>query len=703
MKRIFILTFAVLSLLAILTFSVSAEETACTEHTYASQQVTVKPIPTCSQNATDGIVTYTCSVCGATKESSFTVEHEYHSVVLTPASCTEKGVIEHTCNYCGDAYTEELDYVHTYNSVVTTAPSCTKSGKTTHTCTLCDYSYVEETAPHHSYSDLKVLLVPTCFFEGQVSYTCSVCGESVIESVEKSHDYETQITKAATCTENGILRHTCINCNTSHTDVIVAAHDYSKNEIVKIVYTDYTKTGVKYLGCSKCGDVGENDEGIIANPLFIFLGYSIPEINTESTTEGNVEIGCSYTVDIDALQQYLDVMGEGSLEYGVVGAVESHLLIDGTQYPPLNPQTGITNDSLIAGTGFVKKVEFVGDTYSTVDARLANIDEANHPTFFYFCLYAYDSINQKTVYISDDSCRETPLPISYAMLNKSDADHDNVQDSSVELGDLTYSTVEGTKPSEDRLTIIANSANSYKTQTPTEGSTQDEDTVSQIGSIGSWAGTVPNANELLNYYLELGGDATHYRDLDVATLISKVTVAKNSWMLSINNALRASELMAIMGETVNIDQTAETKVQLQNSTGLWSSNRDWYLTFIDGMYYTDTDVDNLTVTEVNGVKTYSATIVYTVIDYYSFLEYLDSDDTSSFLLWGPSKQELAQLHLDGNALDFLIESQISYEVSWTEGQRIGNDGNINEYEAITNAGITETVLSGGIDAIVKEQ
>ena len=171
--------------------------------------------------------------------------------------------------------------------------------------------------------------------------------------------------------------------------------------------------------------------------------------------------------------------------------------------------------------------------------------------------------------------------------------------------------------------------------------------------------------------------------------------------------------MAIEGERVNIDQTAETAVSLPSSNSLWSNNRDWYLTFIDGQYHTDTDLDDLSfeyVAQRNGnydlvdgkyvrvengkgsyVKKFTATIKYVVIDYYSFYEYRDSTSTSSFLLWGPTKKELAQLHLDGNALDFLIESSITYSVTWTEGQRAANDGTLNTYGDLIK--VNETVSS----------
>jgi len=696
MKKL--LTTLVISLVILFAFTlaVSAEDSSACEHTYETYKITEKPIPTCMENTRPGTAIYTCSRCGETKTEYFNYEHHYHSEVTTPATCDTKGLMTHTCEHCKKTYTEELDYAHTYHEEITTAPTCTENGAMTKTCSKCGDTQEVVLSPEHTKANLVLLMVPSCFAEGQVRYTCSVCSQTITEAIAKAHDYESTVTKQPTCTEDGLIRRTCLHCNASRVDVILASHDYgyTAEHIVKIVYSDFTKTGIKYYGCKKCNAVGENAEGIIANPLVIFLGYSIPGTDdfVAETGENCVEIACTYTIDTDALQEYLDVMGADSLEYGLVGAYESHLLQDGVQSPPLNSETGVTNDHITQAvtnnsTAVVKKIKFLQNTYESVSARLANIGYNNHETYFYFCLYIYDSINKKTVYISDDSCRDLPLPISYAMLNPESEDHETHK-STVSLGSMEYSTVKGTTPSAERLEIITNSAEVYKNKAEDQTSADTESTVASIGSLGQWAGTVPNANQLLNYYLELGGDATHYTQLNIQELLNSSTKANTSWVSSINNMLRAGELMAIEGETVNIDQVYETEVQLSNASWLWSSDRDWYLTFIDGFYYTDTDLDNLTVTEVNGEKVYSATITYTVIDYYSFQEYLNDTSNSSFLLWGPTKSELAELHLCGAALDFLIESTITYEVEWTAGERVGTDSLFNS-EDVKALGIEE--------------
>ena len=682
MKRILMLCFTVVCLSCFFALCVSAEGTECTTHIFESAQITTRP--SCNS---DGELTYTCSECGVTETKVIPATHTYHSEVTVKATCTTEGKIVHTCNVCGDTKTETTAVAHAYHQKIEVAPTCTTDGVATNTCSLCGDKVENVTvSAAHSYTNVVELYAPSCFFEGLIQFDCSVCGKTgLTEEVAKTHENEAEIVKAATCTTDGLLRHTCLYCNATHTDIIAAKHTYDvlNGKPTSIVYTDFTATGVKYFVCDNC----DSQEGVIANPIFIFSGYSATEYDSKANNK--VEITCGYTVNLEALQEYQDVMN-GTLQFGIVGAFEKHVgvgkapLVSETGEPINNISENVTTDKIS-----VKKIQLVTETHSTLNGRLINIDYDNHTTYFYLCLYVYDGT--RTVYISDDSCREVPLPISYSMLNDG-GDHDDVAVNTAKFGDIEYSTIKGTTPTQERLDMIGLSSSSYKTEAATADSARDENTVASIGNLGQWVGTVPNANELLNYYLELGGDATHYDELDIQALITKNTVAKKSWQTSINNILRAAELMAIKGETVNIDQTTETQVQLVNSNGLWSSNRDWYLTFIDGFYYTDTDLNNLTVsTNSAGERVFQAEIVYTVIDYYSFQEWADSTDGTSFLLWGPTKAELAQLHLDGNALDFLIESTITYTVEWTEGERIADDGMLNQYEAIE---VEETVNSG---------
>ncbi|MBO5313582.1 MAG: hypothetical protein J6B29_06405 [Clostridia bacterium] len=372
MKRFLSLVILALLMCMAVALVINAETTQCTEHVFGKYEMTTPP--TCER---DGLITYICTVCGATETSTVEARHDYHSKVEKVADCYNEGSLVHTCLTCGDTKTETTSKTHTYRSEIIVAPTCDTAGETKYTCSTCGDTYTEATPATHTYSDIKVLYVPTCFYEGSIRFTCSVCGETLTESVAKTHSYESEVTIPATCETEGVLRHTCLYCNTTHTDVIPASHDYSGG-VTRIEYTDYTQTGIKYIECKNgCGV----NEGVIANPIFIFRGYSVAK---EYVNEGDlVELTCGYKVDVEALKEYNTVMKDSPLEIGVVGAVVSHLA-EGE--PPLNSATAepVTTTQQ---AGFVKKIKFNNQGYSNANANLINIDYDRHTTYFYFCMY----------------------------------------------------------------------------------------------------------------------------------------------------------------------------------------------------------------------------------------------------------------------------------------------------------------------------
>lgn len=653
--------------------------------------------PTCSS---DGLMTYTCTKCNAQETVSIPKTHKYHSVVTKAATHTETGTIKHECEWCKDTYTSDLAIVHNFEEVSRTASAgCAITVRYECKITGCSVTKEEEIT-RHNFSFTMIEKEPTCFFEGKVGGYCIDCGEIVERNIEKQHKNEAEITKEATCTTEGTLRHTCLYCNVTYTDIIAASHDYSAG-VTHIVYADgYTEYGTRYIKCARC----DAEEGLLANPIFIFNGYAFTPFTSGST----VEITCGYTVNVEALQEYQRVM-DNSLKFGIVGASEKHCDTFGIDTPPLVSETclPIGNANVEYELGYengtknnvtincnVKQVKINNSKYATLNGKFTGITYEHHTTYFYFCLYVYDG--NKTVYVSDDSCRDVPLPISYALLNNSGGNHDTVNKNNITIGGMEYSTIDGTEANKDRTEIIQGSIEDAKSNQANADSARNENTVAGIGGLGNLVGTLDRANTLLEYYLELGGDATYYRDFDIEQMLNDSSAAKDSWLSSINNILRASEALAIEGEKVNIDQKYETIVDLPKGVILFNNKaRDLYLSFIDGRFYTDTDIDNLTVTtNAKGEKVYTATLVYTIVDYYSFYPYINDTDDSSFLLWGPSKNQLAQLHLDGSALDFLIYSQLTYEVTWTEGERAGRDDNFNKIEGFKNekTGATVTLV-----------
>ena len=96
------------------------------EFKHERDEGTVMLAPTCHE---DGVVAYTCLLCGACEEEAIpNEEHDYESTVVRP-TCTEAGYTEHTCSKCGDAYTDSeiAPLGHIWDS--STPPECDICGE----------------------------------------------------------------------------------------------------------------------------------------------------------------------------------------------------------------------------------------------------------------------------------------------------------------------------------------------------------------------------------------------------------------------------------------------------------------------------------------------------------------------------------------------------------------------------------------------
>ena len=107
-------------------------------------------------------------------------------VVTREATERENGICTYTCTLCGDTKEEiipALPHKHSYDAVVI-APTCTTKGYTTHTCS-CGDSYVDTyvDALGHSWDSGKVTKPATETEDGVKTYTCTRCGETKTESI----------------------------------------------------------------------------------------------------------------------------------------------------------------------------------------------------------------------------------------------------------------------------------------------------------------------------------------------------------------------------------------------------------------------------------------------------------------------------------------------------------------------------------------
>ena len=206
--------------------------------------------PSCTE---DGVMTYTCSVCGwEYTEAIKAIGHEYESVVTKPATCTEKGEEKFTCKHCGDSYTQDIDPHHDYKEETTKAATCTVDGLKTLTCTACgDTKTAVIPATGHSY---KETIVPaTCTEKGTSIHKCEKCGDSYEEEIEPlGHNHVASITKQATCEEDGIRTYVCSRCSDSYTETIDAYGHYFTTSTIVQPATCF-EPGLKSSKCFRCG------------------------------------------------------------------------------------------------------------------------------------------------------------------------------------------------------------------------------------------------------------------------------------------------------------------------------------------------------------------------------------------------------------------------------------------------------------------
>ena len=107
-------------------------------------------------------------------------------VVTREATERENGICTYTCTLCGDTKEEiipALPHKHSYDAVVI-APTCTTKGYTTHTC-ACGDSYVDTytNALGHAWDSGTVTKEPTATETGIRTYACTRCGETKTESI----------------------------------------------------------------------------------------------------------------------------------------------------------------------------------------------------------------------------------------------------------------------------------------------------------------------------------------------------------------------------------------------------------------------------------------------------------------------------------------------------------------------------------------
>ncbi len=407
-----------------------------------------------------------------------------------------------------------------------------------------------------------------------------------------------------------------------------ASDECAHNEKIytNIEYTDYTQNGTAEFYCPSCSATSET-----VDPLVIFKGYS--------TSNDATGMCVGYTLNNKALE-IIKATG-ANIEVGLVAASKA-LLGDNM---PLNSKTAEPYDLSSYNASVIKAVldDF---SFSSADMKLEGFGGANIYAQLYLGAYVFDGNSVK--YVIGNSQSETPSAVTCV---------EATGNTEVTIANgYTFSLVKETEDAPDRIKQMNNSASKYNKGTSASSWDLTKYKLAASGIVigGSVAGYT-NAKDFLSHYLDNKG--TQYT-INMSSFLNDADsnyYALNVRNNDINRALRAAEQLAIEGMSLNMNQCME-----QVNHGLTG---DWKYSV--GSYFSRVNMSNLTVNDVNGVKTYSATVKYTVIDFYNWDE---ADGNKVFGVISP--WQLAQLHRAGKAKEFLSVGEITYQITWTEGQTV---------------------------------
>ncbi len=270
------------------------------------------------------------------------------------AKCGEKAKATYKCARCDETTVVEVGEAkqHTVGQTTRIEPTCTTDGALQVTCADCRQVMTAEILPaigHKANGKWEVTVVGTCTVgETKVQYCANDgCNVAVLtetaEAVGHTSNGEWLYEITPDCTNGGIKYQRCTTCNTVINTQKVAplGHEF---DIEKGAYVSsmsypqgFDKNGEAFVKCAKCDDPTATST-IVVLPIFTAKGYSVND-------DGN-SLNGGYTVDLDRLKAYTDVMG--NINFGIVIAnantFEGNFFVDGKVGNAKALQVGITPD-----------------------------------------------------------------------------------------------------------------------------------------------------------------------------------------------------------------------------------------------------------------------------------------------------------------------------------------------------------------------
>jgi hypothetical protein len=220
---------------------------------------------------------------------------------------------------------------------------------------------------------------PTCTENGVNGYkTDCPCGADLDGSITVKV-FEKALTNNQTYTEE------------TYTSIVIPATGHFEGEIIHIEYLNgYLETGLKDCICRVCSEE-YTELSPTADPLFVFLGYSMPE-------DGRLEIAFGFSINNSMIDLY-ETLSEKELNYGTVLALENKL----NGKAPLD-------DEVIAST---QKAE-ISRNFAGITLKVSGFTEDLLDVKIVMAIYV--TKDGKTVYLQEEQT-ELPTSISINSLN----------------------------------------------------------------------------------------------------------------------------------------------------------------------------------------------------------------------------------------------------------------------------------------------
>ncbi len=193
--------------------------------------------------------------------------HDWKQTDTKEPTCTENGTVSYSCSVCGKTKEEEIEATgHSYVAVSTVEPTETEDGYTEYECSVCKDTYKGDyvLATGDTLSDWKVIKEASCTENGTEG-RYSLIGGNLIEEREipaTGHSAgEWIVITPAECEKDGEQIRRCTICNLIlDTETIPGLeHEYGAWEITKEATTEYE--GERKRECSLCGHI---EYGVIA-------------------------------------------------------------------------------------------------------------------------------------------------------------------------------------------------------------------------------------------------------------------------------------------------------------------------------------------------------------------------------------------------------------------------------------------------------